>query len=279
MCLAATFADSLPRVRVRNFPARFPMTPAVISRHHSMYAETSACSTSPAAQGLDRNVGSVPMEWSGRAWNSLVLLFDPSKVTVNGLTRGSLPPGVDLTTQMIDPGRLRVLIYGLSATPWSDGVIARLNVTAAGLTPLASTTIQVVAPGGTAAGVQASDPDGVSSTASAIAATVRRASGTLQVTPARLTFGRVRVGRSQTRALTLKNIHRTESVEVDLSVTGPFRIVGPAHRVIPARKRAAPPVKVVFTPTARGAASGNLVIKSTDIGHPSLSVPLTGTGR
>lgn len=100
------------------------------------------------------------------------LLFDTTKLSFVSAVKGALPAGVDVTTNAISAGRVRVLIFGATnSTPWASGNVATLTLrAAAGAT--GSTTVQVVLPGTTTAGVRVSNPSGVSSSAAAAAGIV-----------------------------------------------------------------------------------------------------------
>lgn len=101
--------------------------------------------------------------------------------------------------------------------------------------------------------------------------------GKLQV-PATINFGKVKLGTSATRPLTLKNQSRTESLRVTVGqTTAPYqRSVSGTVTLAPGEKQV---VLLVFQPSVRGQAKGTLEITCSDAAKPSLRVKLTGAGK
>jgi hypothetical protein len=102
--------------------------------------------------------------------------------------------------------------------------------------------------------------------------------GRLRVSPARLRFGRVRVGRAVRRRLTLRNVGPGRLFG-QIEASGPpfaVGIPGDGAFTLPPRKRLS--VLVTFTPQNRGRFTDPLTIVSDDPQHPELDVEVTGTG-
>ncbi|HEU4752174.1 MAG TPA: fibronectin type III domain-containing protein, partial [Armatimonadota bacterium] len=109
--------------------------------------------------------------------------------------------------------------------------------------------------------------------------TVSPAGGVLQVKPARLSFGTVRLLASREKRLTLLNKSRTETLRVTVrTVTIPYVVTAGGGTVtLPPRGSAS--VTVRFTPQVAGTVSRVLTITSSDPAHATVNVTLTGKGR
>lgn len=104
------------------------------------------------------------------------------------------------------------------------------------------------------------------------------AAGKLVVKPARLNFGKVRLGRTVVRKLTVRNLGRgTLQVGANVEGTGLTLVspVGPIE-LLP-RKRAT--FRVSFTPGPKGAIQGKVLFESNDPVRPTLEVPVRGKVR
>jgi hypothetical protein len=101
--------------------------------------------------------------------------------------------------------------------------------------------------------------------------------GRLVLSPARLNFGIVRVGRSRTLSFSARNAGRGPlSITVD-PAAAPFTVNGErSFTLAPGRRRA---LSVTFSPAVAGLASTKITVRSDDPARPSVSYTLTGRGR
>ncbi len=103
------------------------------------------------------------------------------------------------------------------------------------------------------------------------------AQGTLTANPASLAFGSVQIGSSTSLSETLTNSGGSSLTISAASASGAgFSLSGLALPVTLTAGQSTS-FKVLFSPTASGAVSGNVSITSTG-SNPNLSIPLTGTG-
>jgi hypothetical protein len=109
--------------------------------------------------------------------------------------------------------------------------------------------------------------------------TVPYVGGMLKVSPTTGGFGTVRLGRSKTKKFTLQNLSKTANLVLSAAVTGTgFRTTFSTGAITLGPKKKAV-VSVICAPPAAGALTGRLVNTSSDPAKPTLTVPLTATGR
>jgi len=111
----------------------------------------------------------------------------------------------------------------------------------------------------------------------ALALATRPAVADARVAPARLAFGRIRVGRSKTLSVTISN-GGTAPLEVSSArASQPFAPRG--FRPLTVAPGSTARVQVVFRPRRVRAYRASLQLVVNDPDTPRISVPLTGTGR
>lgn len=100
----------------------------------------------------------------------------------------------------------------------------------------------------------------------------------LSVSPAAINFGTVSTGLKGTSNLVLTNLGATDlNVSLITINGGEFTISGISTPKTITSGQSAQAV-VTFSPTATGSASGNISLTSNDPVHPTMNVPLSGTG-
>ncbi len=100
----------------------------------------------------------------------------------------------------------------------------------------------------------------------------------LTFSPKRINFGRVIVGKSKSKAITISN-KRKHAVSVlieNASVTAPFVSVNGCGSSIAAKR--ACKIAVSFAPTAAGSFGGSLTIIDNASANPVITIPVSGTG-
>lgn len=103
--------------------------------------------------------------------------------------------------------------------------------------------------------------------------------GKVKVTPKKLNFGTVRLGRTKTKKVTIRNIGKTGMLAGTVgTLAAPFRVVsgGGPFNLAP---RAKLTVVVEYAPTTAGNTTATLNISTTDTTKPLVAVPVTGKGR
>lgn len=127
--------------------------------------------------------------------------------------------------------------------------------------------------------VRARNGGGTSAYSNEAKATSAKApAGKLSV-PASITFSTTRIGRSSSRSLIIKNLSRTDSLQVTLTdPSAPFSIRGAARTFFIAKGRSKS-VSLSFKPTAAGRVTGQLSITSSDPAKRTATVSLAGAGR
>ena len=108
----------------------------------------------------------------------------------------------------------------------------------------------------------------------------RSATGTLQVQPGSVAFGSVPVGQTATATISVQN---SGSAPIQVSQINPegeaFSVTGQSSLPISLAAGSAYSLNVTFTPTAAGAATGQLAITSNSSTTPTAVVDLSGTGE
>jgi len=101
-----------------------------------------------------------------------------------------------------------------------------------------------------------------------------------KITPAKLNFGKVKLGKTKTLKVTIQNTSKTGTMAGFVSLTGAagYTLVGGDRpfTLLPKKKLV---VSVSFAPPAAGAAAGTVTVLTTATNKPNTAVPLTGTGK
>ncbi len=122
----------------------------------------------------------------------------------------------------------------------------------------------------------ATNASGDSPSAAEGSATTR--GGKLKVT-AKVNFGKVTLGTSRTRPLVIRNLHRTEPLQVTVPEPAqPFTLVG-GGRTLTLPPRGSATLTLQYEPTARGRSKGLLNLVTTDAARANARVSLLGVGR
>lgn len=111
---------------------------------------------------------------------------------------------------------------------------------------------------------------GVSGTGTALAAP------SITTSPSTLAFGSVTVGKPQSLTLTINNVGTAALSVSSISVNN--NLFTPGVKPASVAAGASFNLTVQFAPTAAGSQTGTLTVTSNDPAHPSVTVPLTGTG-
>jgi hypothetical protein len=127
--------------------------------------------------------------------------------------------------------------------------------------------------------VRAANASGTSAySAVASGATLAPIGGKLQVA-GQVNFGKVKVRKSKTRVLAIRNVSTSQSLRVEISApASPFALAGGGRTVIiPPRQAEA--VTLTFRPTSRRSYNRTLLLRSSDPARPSARVKLKGQGK
>ncbi|MFN3648483.1 MAG: fibronectin type III domain-containing protein [Armatimonadota bacterium] len=125
--------------------------------------------------------------------------------------------------------------------------------------------------------VQAVNASGTSGYSNIVSiATLPPAGGSLRVAT-RVNFGRVRVGRSKTVRLLVRNVSRSESLSISTELEeGPFSVLDGGTATIPPNGRHR--ITLVFRPQTRGRQQRTLLLRSSDPSRAETAVRLRGNG-
>jgi hypothetical protein len=125
--------------------------------------------------------------------------------------------------------------------------------------------------------IRSNDPD---SSPLNIPLTGRSIASEIEVTPAAVDVGNVRVGMQATRSVTIRNLGtavlNVTSIALQFGNRGFTRTAGPTNAVL--NPNASVMVDVTFAPTATGLRSDSLVVRSNDADESTVNVALSGTG-
>jgi hypothetical protein len=107
---------------------------------------------------------------------------------------------------------------------------------------------------------------------------VSASTGSFTVSPGSVSFGSVTVGTEATNTITLTNSTSDAIAISSLTVSGAFAVDGAGSLPASLAANGTLNLNVHFSPTAAGAASGQLVIANNSLTSPSVTVQLSGTG-
>lgn len=107
---------------------------------------------------------------------------------------------------------------------------------------------------------------------------VSASTGGITVSPGSVSFGSVTVGTQATNTITLTNSTSDAIAISSLTVSGAFTVDGAGSLPASLAANGTLNLNVHFSPTAAGAASGQLVIANNSLTSPSVTVQLSGTG-
>jgi hypothetical protein len=97
--------------------------------------------------------------------------------------------------------------------------------------------------------------------------------------PRRVSFGRVRTGRSKTKKLVIRNTSRSSRLAVSVQTPQPPLTLGKGIQSAFLEPGGQFPVNLTFTPTDSGKFNGALVVRSSDPARPVISIPVVGAGK
>jgi len=217
---------------------------------------------------------------SGGAGMSFAVQLNPSA--------GSLLSGLSCSSATMTGAGSFTCTATLSGPAPSGGTVVNLSTISSGhkLTVPASVTIPASAAKAsfvaTVASFQTAQPATITATAGGVSYSytlqLSPATANLSINATNVSFGDVAVGSQATQTVTLTSSGQAAVTVSSASVTGTgFSLSGASFPVTlnPGQTLA---LDVQFAPTATGAASGQLAIKSSSSSNPTASVALSGTG-
>ncbi|HEY6331559.1 MAG TPA: choice-of-anchor D domain-containing protein, partial [Blastocatellia bacterium] len=255
-------------------------------------------STSPLSYGFVAQFvtpPTTPQPTSTPTPSGCVLSVSPNPIDINGSTVGTAVTQ-DVTLQNTGTETIDVSNIAISGTNAAD--FSFKIATSPSATPTAFAAFTLAAPVGSTAGgsetvVVTWTPSVTTGESANLVITDTCGTSTIpisgtvtqpkiEVIPTSLLFGNVTVGQTGVQQLTIINFGagtlNITALTFGLGASSPFSIPPPSPLPLNVASDSLTSITVEFSPTAAGTITDTLTIASNDPTHPSLGVPLTGTG-